>query len=85
MLCFKCYQRCGKNRRPENIRKEDSDSDDDDDRQREEERTTLITDQNVEEVTRDDKIKLVYFASTTPNENVIDILNATHKYVQVSL
>ena len=48
----------------------------DDDRGREEE---------AECVTYDDGTKLVYFASTTPNENVSDILNVLNKDVQVSL
>ena len=55
------------------------------DHKKKKKKTTLITDHNVEEVTYDDKTKLVYFASTTPNQNVIDILNVLHKNVQVSL
>jgi len=86
MSCFKCCTQNVKKGRAKSTR-EDSDSDNDDRQRKEEEKTTLITDQNIEEeeVTNDDPTKLVYFASTIPNQNVIDIVNVLHKDVQVSL
>jgi hypothetical protein len=41
--------------------------------------------EDLEDVTDGDGTKLVYFASTTRNENMIDILRVLKKDVQVSL
>ncbi|CAF1216691.1 unnamed protein product [Rotaria sp. Silwood1] len=58
---------------------EDLDLDDDDRRQAEEETTTS---HDGEEVTHDDEIKLVYFASATPKQHLIDILSVSYKDTQ---
>ncbi|CAF3716114.1 unnamed protein product [Rotaria sp. Silwood1] len=70
----------------ENIKKispknttQDLDLDDDDRRQAEEETTT---NHDGEEVTHDDEIKLVYFASATPKQHLIDILSVSYKDTQ---
>ncbi|CAF3181105.1 unnamed protein product [Rotaria sp. Silwood2] len=61
---------------------EDLDDDNDDERRREEEET-ITTGYDSEDVTYQDGTKLVYFASATPSQNVIDIISVLHKDVQV--
>ncbi|CAF4867145.1 unnamed protein product, partial [Rotaria sp. Silwood1] len=58
----------------------DLDGDDDDRRQAEEKITKTSHDE--EEVIHDDEIKLVYFASATPKQHLIDILSVSYKDTQ---
>src|SRR5690349_414020 len=78
MAFFQWLKRHIKKTGPENTIEE---LDDDDWRQEEE---TTETCYNIEE-THHDRAKLIYFASTIPNQNVIDILSTSHKDVRVSL
>ncbi len=74
MSFFKWLKQNVQKMRSKNTRENLNGGSDDDDKRQEE-----------EEITYCYETKLVYFASTTPNQKLIDILNLRYKDVQVNL